>query len=107
METGVSEKFGLSIRNRKTIRDIFKSEATVNRVLIYGSRADDNYHFGSDIDLAITDGEVSFSDLLRIREKFEESDLPYITDIISIQDLKDGELRDNILRSGKVIYERD
>jgi uncharacterized protein len=98
---------GLSERSLGTLYGIFSKYATLNRVILYGSRAMGNYKNGSDIDITLEVGEgFTDSDLLRVCGDLEESDLPYFVDCSVLSGISDRELRDHIARVGKVLYER-
>jgi uncharacterized protein len=100
-------EFGLTDNHLKIIRSIFSRFSSIQRVILYGSRAKGNYRPGSDIDMTIiSDGPFDFSDLTSVMNEFEESDLPYLTDLSLFSTLTNEHLIDHIKRMGKIIYER-
>lgn len=73
---------GLTNRDEKAIYSILTAFPSVSKVLLFGSRAKGNFHAGSDIDLAFMDEEISEADLRAIRSRLDDSDLPYLVDVI-------------------------
>ncbi|MBP6367494.1 MAG: nucleotidyltransferase domain-containing protein [Nitrosomonas sp.] len=51
---------------------VFAQPAAIDPVLIYGSRAKGNYRPGSDIDLTIKGGEISFAEFLQIEDQIDD-----------------------------------
>lgn len=98
---------GLSQRSIDTMHNIFRKYESLNRVILYGSRAMGNYKNGSDIDITLETGEnFTDRDLLRICGELDDSDLPYFVDCSILANIKSQELREHIARVGKVLYER-
>jgi predicted nucleotidyltransferase len=99
--------FGLSKRSIDTLNNIFKKYDELKKVVIYGSRAIGNYKNGSDIDMTFEVGDkFSDFDLLHICGDLEESDLPYFTDCSIFSKINNPDLKEHIVRVGKVLYER-
>lgn len=97
------DNFGLSGRDLSTITDIFRKYDSVQKVLIFGSRSCGKYHAGSDIDLAIVEGNPTILELGRIQNDFEESTLPYFIDVLLLTSIKDETLKRNVSK-GRLIY---
>ena len=98
-------KYGLSDRTLDTLYSIFKKYPGINQVILYGSRAKGNYRKGSDIDLTLkTKESFSRTDLLRMGNDFDDSDMPYFVDISNYNDLSNPDLKAHIDRVGKIIY---
>lgn len=100
MNKSIRNKFGLTERDMKTIRSVFKSFPEVKTVNLFGSRAKGNYRVGSDVDLAIMNRGVDSTTLSRIIGKFEESSLPYNIDLIDFTKLTKQDFIDHINRVG-------
>ena len=62
--------FGLSDTVVEDIRRIFKQHANIRKVLIFGSRAKETYHNGSDIDLAAVGDGLTYNQLMDISKWF-------------------------------------
>ncbi len=97
----MSEKTGISERALNEITDLAR-KYDLDKVTLYGSRARGDYHRTSDIDLAISGGnEMMFS--LDVDE-YTWTLLKY--DIVMMERHLSPELRNNIQKDGKVIYEK-
>jgi predicted nucleotidyltransferase len=98
---------GLSARSLGTIKKLLAKYPGIRSAVLYGSRAKGSYKTGSDIDLALhTDDTFVHADLLRLISDFDDSDLPYMVDLLEYRKLQNESLRDHIRRAGKVLYER-
>lgn len=97
------QNFGLSSRDCDTLFGIFQKYDSVLKVYIYGSRAKGTSHKGSDIDLAIEVDENK-NLILKLKEDFEESSLPYFVDLVNLKTLKNQSLLNEIKQSGKPFY---
>ena len=95
--------YGLSDRDMSVIQRIFSKYPEVQRVNIFGSRALGNFRSGSDIDLAILDDNVSAKVIRSIIAEFEDSNLPYRVDVLHYPSLQHQELREHIMRVGKLL----
>ena len=97
--------YGLSDRTLDTLNSILRKYPGVRQAVLYGSRAKGNYRKGSDIDLSlITEDSFSRTDLLRIGNDFDDSDMPYFVDVCTYHDLSNTDLKAHIERVGKIIY---
>ena len=96
--------YGLNQRDMQTISGILSKYENVKNVLIFGSRAKGEYHPGSDIDLAIVDNNTNYQTLRKIKNDFSESSLPYNIDLINFATLTNEDLKNHILRVGKLFY---
>ena len=105
--TKQSTIFGLNDRDIKTIHDIFNQYPEVLLVHIFGSRAKDTSKPGSDIDLAIMNKEINSNTLLKLKNDFEESSLPYKVDLVDFHTLTNQDFIDHIVRVGTIFYQRE
>jgi len=97
--------YGLSDKTLNTLNSIFLKYPDIKQVILYGSRAKGNFRAGSDIDLTLKTGEgFTFTDLLRIRNDFDDSDMPYFVDVSIYDSLSNCDLKAHIERVGKVLY---
>lgn len=95
--------------NQTGIRDIVLSEIrelaetfNLDKVILFGSRARGDYKRASDIDLAVSGGDiVRFT--LDVEEK--TSTLLYF-DVVNLDGAVQQELRESIMKEGIVIYEK-
>lgn len=94
------EKSGIGKQVLEEIREI-AIEYKIKKVVLFGSRARGDFRKKSDIDLAVTGGNIT-GFALDVEEKTETL-LRY--DVVDMQKAQD-ELRKNILKDGVIIYEK-
>ncbi|KQB44478.1 hypothetical protein B6A10_15910 [Flavobacterium sp. L1I52] len=97
--------FGIYPKSHQEILRIIENCASINEVIIYGSRAKGNYKEGSDIDLSIL-GEVTTEDFNKLWHDLDDSYIPYKFDISIYNNLKSESLKEHIQRVGKTFYKR-
>ncbi len=79
----------------------------IEKIILYGSRARQDNQQRSDIDIAISYQDLNDKNWLQIEEIIENADTLLKIDYIRIEDLKDeSELKKNILKEGKILYEK-
>ncbi|MGC9344046.1 MAG: nucleotidyltransferase domain-containing protein [Bacteroidales bacterium] len=101
-----SRKYGLLEKDLEKIVSIFKSNPGVEELLLFGSRAKGNNVSGSDIDLAIKGKGLNLDDILKAKSEIDKLSLPYKTDIIIYERIKDIDLVDHIDRAGISLFKR-
>ena len=96
------ERFGLSEKQLELISSAIRRFDGIQAVLIFGSRAMDNYKPGSDVDIAIKGEDVSqsLSSLLN-----EELPLPHYFDVVHYDSLKSESLIKHIDEEGIVFID--
>ncbi len=97
---------GLSQSVIDQIRAVFAGCPSVERALLYGSRAKGNYRHGSDIDLALEGRGLDVTQVLAMETQLDDLLLPYCIDLSSLADFQNEALRDHVRRVGRVFYER-
>lgn len=98
--------FGIYQKTTDELMTIFEKYDSIEKVIIYGSRAKGNYREGSDIDLTLI-GNIERSDLMNILDEIEDSYIPYLFDISIYNDLNSDSLKDHINRVGKLFYQKN
>ncbi len=99
-------KFGLPADTIEKINAVFAKYPSVEKVIIYGSRAKGNYKNGSDIDLTLI-GDSITNDVSRdIFFDLDDLPIPYSFDLSVFSKLDHEDLKDHINRVGKVFFER-
>ena len=99
-------QYGLSDQTLDELGYIFGKYTGIKQVILYGSRAKGNFKTGSDIDLSLkTDDTFSHTQLLRIGNDFDDSDIPYFVDVSIYDDIRNPDLKAHIDRVGKILYE--
>jgi uncharacterized protein len=99
-------KYGLSEAIVTKICGVFARFPTIERAVLYGSRAKGNYKPGSDIDLTLYGENLTTSQLGDIAEELDDLLLPYMFDLSIFDHLGHSDLRDHIERVGQVFYEK-
>lgn len=89
--------YGLSQREVDVMNEVLKS-LDIQKVVLFGSRAKGNYKKGSDVDLAIVGDERKVSYILN-----EETNLPYVFDVVNLHKITNKNLIEHIERIGKVL----
>lgn len=97
--------FGIYPNSFKEILSILKKHESIEKVIIYGSRAKGNYKEGSDIDLTLF-GTIKHNELMQLQNELDESYIPYLFDISIYNELQSESLIDHINRVGKIFYQR-
>ena len=90
-------EFGLSKEIVEKIKKI--SRKYKNKFYIFGSRARGDYKKTSDIDIAIY-GEISHKEKYNILNDIDMLDIPYMVDVIFVQEVQNSELKKNIENQG-------
>lgn len=97
--------FGLRGEDIVAMNQCFEKYSGIEMVVVYGSRAKDNYKQGSDIDLTIQ-GDITLSQLLKLENELDDLLLPYKIDLSLINQINNPDLLAHIERAGKVFYSR-
>lgn len=88
------------------LHDIFRQYGQVNEVILYGSRAKNNHHERSDIDLVIRKSDIDRHTLGRIKLDIDNSDIPYLVDLQVLENIKNRQLLEHINRVGEIFYQK-
>ncbi len=94
------EETGIKTAVIQEIREIAKKHS-VQKVILFGSRARGNYERASDIDLAVLGG----NDILFALDVEEEVATPLKFDVINLNGNVQKELKQSIQTEGIVLYE--
>jgi uncharacterized protein len=97
---------GLSTATVAAICDVLARFPSVEKAVLYGSRAKGNYKPGSDIDLTLVGRHLTSAELGTIADALDDLLLPYQIDISIFQKLNHEKLKEHIERVGRVFYER-
>jgi len=97
-------QYGLKKETIEKVNRIFAQYDKVEEVILYGSRAKDNYKPGSDIDLTLKGKELNLKLLNKISLELDDLLLPYTFDLSIYHHIKQPDLIDHIMRVGKVFY---
>jgi predicted nucleotidyltransferase len=106
MATGAGVRFGLAETVVGKINGVFSAHPTVQRAVLYGSRAKGTQQPASDIDLTLFGDNLTLRELLEIDQELDELLLPYKIDLSLHSQIDSQGLLEHIARVGKVLYER-
>lgn len=98
--------FGLKQEHIDAINGCFSQHPSIEKVIVYGSRALGTQKNGSDIDLTII-GQLNYSELLRLENQLDDLLLPFKIDLSLMKNITNPDLIDHILRVGAIFYSRD
>jgi predicted nucleotidyltransferase len=97
--------YGLPNRVVDQINGVFSEYASVEKAILYGSRAKGTYKNGSDIDLTLF-GQVSFQELLSIETQLDDLLLPWMIDLSIYNHIDNPPFIEHIERVGLVFFSR-
>ena len=83
---------------------MFEKYTSIEKVIIYGSRAKGNFKTGSDIDLTFIGSAISDQEWTSIYFDLEDLLTPYTFDLSILSTIENPDLLDHIKRVGKVFY---
>jgi predicted nucleotidyltransferase len=98
---------GLSPATVAKICGVFARFPSVEKVVLYGSRAKGTSKPGSDIDLTLLGDSLTSAELGAIADELDDLLLPYQIDLSIFHQIDHERLRDHIERVGLVFYEKD
>lgn len=97
--------FGIQEKSFRLLTEAFARFPEVEEVLVFGSRAKGNYKTGSDIDLAIKGAKCNHKTAIDIAGYLnEEIPIPYYTDVVYYEGLKNQDLKAHIDRVGEPLF---
>ena len=97
-------EYGLSDKTIQAIRGVFEQHPQVQKVILYGSRARGDFRNGSDIDLALLGEDFDLSVQFRIANEQDDLLLPYMIDLILLEQVNDPDLRERVEEEGVVFW---
>src|ERR1700761_2862648 len=97
-------KYGLSENIIHKVNGVLEKFSSIEKAIIYGSRAKGNYKKSSDIDIALK-GDIDLQLLSTVILQIDDLLLPYKFDISVYDHIVNSELLDHINRVGKTFYQ--
>ena len=88
--------FGLSERIRADFIRVFARYPGIERVLIFGSRANGRERAGSDIDLAVIAPRMSDQEFVRLWNEIDDLPLVFKVDLLHWDSLANARLKDRL-----------
>ncbi len=96
--------FGLKEKELQAIIDTLSKEPYIEKAVIFGSRARNDYKKTSDIDIAIFGKDVDSTQLNLLRDRLDQLDMIYKLDVVDFCSLTKEGLKKNIVTEGRQIY---
>lgn len=93
-------RYGLDQQDMEAIRYVFRQYPSIDRVILYGSRAKGNYRYNSDIDLTLIGEQLTYSELAQIDNDLDDLLLPYTIDLSIYHHIDNPDLIEHIARVG-------
>ncbi len=87
---------GLKAKHRNAIIDALSVNDRVDRIVLFGSRAQQAYQATSDIDIALFGNRLTYLDLGRLAQSIDELPYPHTVDLLLYDKLKNDSLRREI-----------
>ncbi len=97
-------EYGLSEETLARIVDVLRAYPSVQKAILYGSRAKGNFKHGSDIDITLIGNEINLTILGKIEWELDDLLLPYTFDLSIFHHIDHTELIEHINKIGIVIY---
>ncbi len=99
--------FGLKEDDIEMIKNIFEKFKDVEKAVVFGSRAKGTNKPGSDLDIAVFGKAIPNATISRLSfELNEETLMPYHFDIINFTTITNTDLKNHIIRVGKIIFKK-
>jgi len=99
-------KYGLPQSTIQKICAVLGRYPTVEKAILYGSRAKGNYKNGSDIDLTLQGEDLSLNVVYKILDDLDELLLPYTIDLSIFDNIGDPDVIEHIQRVGVTFYDK-
>lgn len=95
--------YGLKNDTLRKIVDTIKNNGKIKKLILFGSRAKGTEKKGSDIDISYISNDLTLKELHQIKMMLDDLMLPYKIDLIDYSQIKNQDLKEHILRVGKVL----
>lgn len=92
--------FGIAQRHLDDLRRVFARHDTIDRVLVFGSRARGTARPGSDIDLAVVAPRMSDAEFTALWNEVDALPILFPIDLLHWDRITRPALKDNIVRDG-------
>ena len=97
---------GVAADDWSVFDDILREHPDVETAVLYGSRATGRHRPGSDIDVVLSGKKLTDRTVLDIRAALRDSNLPYLFDVVSGDGITDERLKQEIQKTGKLLYSK-
>ena len=102
-----TNRFGLRKKDMEYMQHLFSEIPETEKVILYGSRAAENFEKGSDVDLAVAGKNITEKQIAHLHFMLEnESPTLLWFDVLHLDTIANKKLKKQIEENGVVIYER-
>ncbi len=99
---------GLEERYIQMIGKLASALPDIQKIILFGSRAKGTHEERSDVDLCLVLEENAGLNARHFRLDLEEDTvIPYQFDVVYLDEISDSRFKEEILKTGVVIYERE
>lgn len=99
--------YGMTDEELELLCSLFARQKAIEQVILYGSRAKGMHKPFSDVDITLLGIGLSRSHLNRLMADIDESSLPYFFDVSILGKITNPDLREQIEKTGVVLYRRE
>ncbi|MHB1947958.1 MAG: nucleotidyltransferase domain-containing protein [Gammaproteobacteria bacterium] len=96
--------FGLAPRHYADLVNVFDQHPSIEKVMIFGSRAKGTAKTNSDFDLAILAPTMSAEEFSKLWSELTDLPLIFKMDVIHWDQINNSKFKEKIIREGKVFY---
>jgi len=101
----IYEKLGIKKSLMQELINVFKKYVEIEKVVVFGSRAQGYSRLNSDIDICIF-GDSVLNDKYKIKDEIDILNTGFSFDILFYNEIINQKLKANIERDGVIIYEK-
>lgn len=98
--------FGLTDAEWASIVQTISGHDTVERIVLFGSRAMGTHRPGSDVDLAVFGKNLTFEEFLKIKSALDDLELLTPVDLVHFEKITNPDFVDHIERVGVEVFIR-
>lgn len=98
-------RYGLSEDILKDFSLVFDKFSDIKKVILFGSRARENFSFASDIDLAIDAPSMNNAVYTNLWSLLDELPIVFKLDVLHLQSLNNDKLIESITKDGVIFYQ--
>jgi predicted nucleotidyltransferase len=99
-----TERYGIPEADLEKLIYVLQKNPKIETAVLFGSRAKGNFEPGSDIDIALKGNNLNLKDILNAKIEIEKLYLPWKTDLIIYQRIKEDALIEHIKRMGIKLF---
>jgi len=101
----INEKLGIKKSLTQELINVFKKYVDIEKVVVFGSRAQGNFRYNSDIDMCIF-GDSVINDKYKIKDDVDNLNTGFSFDILFYKEITNQKLKMNIEKDGVTVYEK-